>query len=81
MRTLNHFSGGSRALRQAFTSVDLDGNGQLDYHELCEALKVNIFDCVSVSYFKGAYTLPKLGFQYRCEPGRVSRVVHIIGRK
>ena len=25
--------------------------------------------------------LPKPGFQYRCEPGRVSRVVHIVGRK
>jgi hypothetical protein len=35
-------AGGSRALRLAFTSVDLDGNGQLDYYELCEALKVNV---------------------------------------
>ena len=37
------FAGGSRALRKAFSDVDLDGNGHLDYYELCQALKVNSF--------------------------------------
>jgi hypothetical protein len=37
------FLGGSRALRKAFSDVDLDGNGHLDYYELCQALKVKIF--------------------------------------
>jgi Ca2+-binding EF-hand superfamily protein len=36
-------AGGSRALRKAFSEVDLDGNGHLDYYELCQALKVNSF--------------------------------------
>ena len=40
---LKHWAGGSRALRKAFTDVDLDGNGQLDYYELCQALKVISF--------------------------------------
>jgi hypothetical protein len=40
---LKHWAGGSRALRKAFSDVDLDGNGQLDYYELCQALKVISF--------------------------------------
>jgi Ca2+-binding EF-hand superfamily protein len=50
-------AGGSRALRQAFTSVDLDGNGQLDYYELCEALKVGLACMIElvIMYFKSAH--------------------------
>jgi hypothetical protein len=42
------FLGGSRALRKAFSDVDLNGNGQLDYYELCQALKVNTVNMPSI---------------------------------
>ena len=37
--------GGSRALRKAFTVVDLDGNGTLDFQEVQQALTTFNIEC------------------------------------
>lgn len=37
--------GGSRVLRKAFTAVDLDGNGTLDFQEVCAALVSFNIEC------------------------------------
>ena len=54
------FLGGSRALRKAFSDVDLDGNGQLDYYELGQALKVNTVNMLRL-YSKFSSHAAKLG--------------------
>jgi hypothetical protein len=57
--------GGSRALRKAFSDVDLDGNGQLDYYELCQALKVITFFRKAVFLFQNQHaSTPNAGIQH-----------------
>jgi Ca2+-binding EF-hand superfamily protein len=63
--SLKRLAGGSRALRKAFSDVDLDGNGHLDYYELCQALKVLSFFGNAELVFHNHHELtPSAGIQY-----------------